>query len=39
MKDEGGRLKELVTAVANSPKYAHISLDLVRQVGAREAFV
>ena len=39
MKDEGGRLKELVTAVANSPKYAHISLDLVRQVGARELAV
>jgi 16S rRNA (guanine(1405)-N(7))-methyltransferase len=36
MKDEGGRLNELVTAVTNSPKYAHISPDLVRQVGARE---
>lgn len=36
MKDDDGRLKELVTAVTQSPKYADISLELVQQVGERE---
>jgi 16S rRNA (guanine(1405)-N(7))-methyltransferase len=39
MKDEGRGLKELVTAVTQSPKYAHISPDLVWQVGERELAV
>lgn len=42
MKAEDGRQKALdalVTAVAQSPKYAHISPELVQQVGERELAV
>ncbi|GAB4279642.1 MAG: hypothetical protein Kow0080_32000 [Candidatus Promineifilaceae bacterium] len=36
MEDEDEKLAALVTAVTQSPKYRHITPDLIRQVGARE---